>query len=473
MRDLLQQTEDSIHARCLLRPSHPILVAASGGLDSMVLLDLLHRLATKHRWRLMIAHFNHRLRGRSSQADERLVRRTAEKLQLPIVVERADVREFARIHKISVEMAARQLRHDFLARTATRRKIPTVALAHHADDQLELFFLRLLRGSGGEGLAGMQCRSPCPANRRIQLVRPLLDVPKAALREYARSRHITFREDVSNASLDFQRNRIRHELIPLLKQKYQPALDKIIPRVMEIIGAEAEVVGNLALAWLGNSPAGVWSPAFRRSEALLGAFAKLPVAVQRRCIQFQLIRHGIAPEFDLVEHLRLKPERAINVGSKAGSLVLVLRDSAGRLHLKQSKATVFMPGSLELDLAGEEREAFFHGVNIRWRLIPSKRSSRPNPASSREKFDADKVGPHIVLRHWQPGDRFQPIGMPSAVKLQDIFTNQKVPRQQRRELVFAATAQGEVFWVEGLRISEQFKLTRNTKQCLHWAWKRY
>src|SRR5439155_17452312 len=101
----------------------------------MVLLDLLHRLATKHRWRLMIAHFNHRLRGRSSQADERLVRRTAEKLQLPIVVERADVREFARIHKISVEMAARQLRHDFLARTATRRKIPTVALAHHADDQ--------------------------------------------------------------------------------------------------------------------------------------------------------------------------------------------------------------------------------------------------------------------------------------------------------------------------------------------------
>src|SRR5690349_18663124 len=112
----------------------------------MVLLQLLHKLAPKHRWKLTIAHYNHQLRGRSSDADERLVRNVAVKYRLPIAVAEGNVRKFAKSRGISIEMAARSLRHDFLAQTATRLKIPTIAVAHHADDQLELFFLRLLRG---------------------------------------------------------------------------------------------------------------------------------------------------------------------------------------------------------------------------------------------------------------------------------------------------------------------------------------
>src|SRR5439155_18233268 len=149
---------------------------------------------------------------------EGLVRRAAEKLRLTVLVERAEVRQFARAHKLSLEMAARKLRHDFLARAAAQKSIPTVALAHHADDQLELFFLRLLRGSGGEGLAGMKWRNRSPSNPQIELVRPLLDLPKAPLREFAIQKHIKFREDASNKCLDFRRNRIRHELLPLLRR---------------------------------------------------------------------------------------------------------------------------------------------------------------------------------------------------------------------------------------------------------------
>jgi len=183
--DLLDHIDQSIKSHRLFGSRQPILVAVSGGLDSMVLLSALHELSPKHGWKLSVAHFNHQLRGRSSDADERLVRRTAGGLGLRIVTERADVRKFATAHRVSIEMAARKLRHDFLARTALRWKISTAALAHHADDQLELFFLRLLRGSGGEGLAGMKWRNASPSNPNIQLVRPLLDLPKSSLREFA------------------------------------------------------------------------------------------------------------------------------------------------------------------------------------------------------------------------------------------------------------------------------------------------
>jgi len=132
------------------------------------------------------------------------------------------VKEFAKKTKLSVEMAARKLRHDFFARTAKERKIRVMALAHHADDQVELFFLRVLRGAGGEGLAGMKWRSPSPVDSKIMLVRPLLDATKAELRGFAREGKILFREDATNTSLDRPRNRIRNELLPLLLRHYQP-----------------------------------------------------------------------------------------------------------------------------------------------------------------------------------------------------------------------------------------------------------
>jgi tRNA(Ile)-lysidine synthase len=420
----------------LVSKDEPLLVGVSGGVDSMVRMHLLAQGS-----RVEVAHLNHRLRGKSSDADERLVRRMAEKLGLTCHVERVEVKTAAREHKLSIEMAARQCRHEFYARVATQRGIRKIALAHHADDQVELFFVRLLRGAGPEGLAGMPEMSPSPVDPSLTIVRPLLGLTKEEIRDYATEHKIPFREDASNASVSILRNRIRHKLIPLLKRGYQPGLTQTILRAMDLIGAESEYVAQ-------------------ESERHGDPFENLPLALQRRRIQEQLYAAGIEANFDLIEELRLNPGMSISVNPEQ----LVARDASGSLKTSQVphwstdsvSVSVAKPGSID-----------FAGVTIRWSTTSGK------PAKNSEYFDADRIGGSVIVRHWQPGDRFQPIGMPAAVKLQDLFTNLKVSRDKRHGLVVASTASGEIFWVEGVRIGEKFKIGPSTKRRLKWSWRRH
>ena len=453
MSEFLQRLESEIQSRCRLGRGEKILAAVSGGLDSMTLLHVLHSLAGKWRWKIVVAHFNHQLRGRSSDADEKLVRKTAVNLGLPFVAACADVKQFAQVSKISVEMAARKLRHEFFARVASERKISTVALAHHADDQVELFFLRVLRGAGGEGLAGMKWRSPSPVNLKVRLVRPLLGCSKTEILAYARGNKISFREDATNVSNDYLRNRIRNELLPLLRGHYQRGLARSVLRLMEIVGAEAEAVGQLTENW---------------SKLRRPVFGKLPVAIQRRVLQAQLTRLAVSPDFELVESLRQAPGVAVSTGPNLS----VARDVAGGIVIKKSlPAAGFNAKQLALNLTGRAGDAQFDGVVLSWRLGANRQKVQLK--SGREFFDADAIGGRFTLRHWRPGDRFQPIGLPAAVKLQDLFTNAKIPRDRRRDLIVAAAAAGEIFWVEGLRISENFKLTAETRCRLVWCWRRH
>jgi tRNA(Ile)-lysidine synthase len=458
--DLLQRTATAIRQHQLFAPGQKIMVAVSGGADSMVLLHLLNSLAPKNNWRLSVAHFNHQLRGRASKADEHLVRRTAKKLHLPFFVGRADVMSVATRSKISIEMAARHLRHAFFARAARRHKIRTLALAHHADDQVELFFLRLLRGTGGTGIAGMVSLGTSAADSNLSLARPLLGFGKSDLVGFAESVGITFREDKSNRSSDHLRNRIRNELMPLLKEHYQPGLNAALLRLMEIIGAESAVAEDLARKWLENNRALGRTRSAKR-------FSSLNIAVQRKVLQQQLIKLGIIPDFGLVEALRESVEKWTSV-----SLGLsIARDLTGMLSLRRSNPLHFKANELKLTLSNRAGGATFAGRKFRWSIKKSLgfKGFLP-PQSMTEFFDADKIGSKIILRHWRAGDRFQPIGMPSPVKLQDLFVNLKIPAARRRELVLATNQKGDIFWVESLRIADPFKLTPGTRRQLSWQW---
>jgi tRNA(Ile)-lysidine synthase len=454
--DLVNWAEKSILARRLFHRGEAVLAAVSGGLDSMVLLHVLERLARVHGWQIHVAHFNHQLRGRSSDADQRLVQRTAAQLSLPFIAGRADVRGYSRSHNVSLEMAARKLRHDFLARAARQQKIRSIALAHHADDQVELFFLRLLRGAGGEGLAGMKWQGPSPSDSKITLARPLLGQSKAALHNYAKVERIRFREDATNAQLDIFRNRIRHELLPLLAKNYQPALTRVILRQMEIIGAESAFVNEAAVDWLRLK---------RRPE-----FETLPLAVQRRCLQIQLLHQGITVNFELVERIRETADYRVAVNDGLS----VCRDVNGNVQFRSPEQSGFRDTQIEVDLSGREGEIVFENTRITWE---SKRAnSGIFRASQRvancEFFDAEKVGSSVILRHWRPGDRFQPLGMAFSVKLQDLFTNQKVLRAKRHQLILGESTAGELFWVEDMRLAERFKLDKSTIRLLKWRWQR-
>ena len=449
---MVQRVERLIIERGLLANGDVALVAVSGGVDSMVMLHVLHLLSAKHKWKLVVAHLNHRLRGQAADLDEKFVALHAAKLGLRCEVAREDVKEFARTRKLSIEMAARELRHEFLARTARALGIGKIALAHHADDQVELFFLRLLRGAGTQGLGGMQTLSPSPADRRVHLVRPLLRESKAALTRFAKAETIPFRKDATNASPDILRNRIRHKLLPLLEKEFQPQLSTTVLRSMELLRDEAGFVTHEAARWLSDA----------RSAK---SFDKLHVALQRRILQVQLLTHAIVPQFEHIESLRFKPGEWLSLGAET----FCRRNADGRVELRKPSGAAMTDNESSL-LLGRKGTATFESLNLHWQ----ERAGRKLPVKTtgKEVFDRRAVGDPVLLRHWRPGDRFQPIGMRQAVKLQDLFVNQKIPRECRHKLVLATTASGEIFWVEGLRIGDNFKVTPATKHTLEWRWRR-
>ena len=449
---MLLEKVDAIAPKILGRKSR-LLIAVSGGVDSMVLLHALHRLAPTHAWSLIIAHLNHRLRGQSGDADERLVKNAARGLRLPIIAQRADVRALAKSGNQSIEMAARHVRHAFLAAAAKENRIETIVTAHHADDQVELFFIRLLRGAGTDGLSGMEPVSASPADPNVRIARPLLGVTRAEIQEYARAERIAWREDASNDSLNHLRNRVRHKLLPLLKRDFQPALREVILRTIELLEPEADFSAAAALHWLHDHDQ---------------PFERLHKAVQRRVLQIQLIQQSLAPDFDLIEWLRAYPGKPCCVeGGKA-----VHRTREGDVIVSGETPPTFWVRSVEVVLAKKQGRVIIGPVAISWRVRNVSVSPRLTSESGVEFFDANTVGDEIVLRHWQPGDRFQPIGMAAAVKVQDLFTNAKVPRSERHRRLIAATPRGEIFWVEGVRISERHKIRAQTCRILEWRWRR-
>ena len=455
MSQFADRVRERVLERKLLAAGDSVLVAVSGGLDSIVLLDVLHDLAAAQNWNLAVAHFNHQLRGRSSDADERFVRQTAERLGLPFKAGRAKVRDIAAQRGLSIEMAARQCRHQFLADAATALQMRKVALAHHADDQVELFFLRLFRGAGPEGLSGMRCISLSPANRQVELIRPMLSFTRAEIEAAASDRRLRHRVDVSNNRRDHERNRIRHELLPHLQQ-FRPGFKRMVLRLVEILAAESDFVE-------GKTPEASIEPG--------AEFESLHLALQRRWLRSECMRLGFAPDFELVEALRTRPGQPVMLD--AGRIVC--RNSTGKIVVREPTRPKFRSGNKVVDLAEGEGSTTFAGVTFAWRIGAwtgwALNAKTPMHTPMRERFDGDTVGSPIRLRHWQPGDRFQPIGMPASVKLQDLFVNLKVPPTRRRKLVVAETAGGEIFWVDGMRIGESFKIRQVTTRCLEWRWR--
>lgn len=273
----------------------PYLIGVSGGRDSMVLLHWLIGLGYK---KLIVCHLNHKLRGRSSHADARLVEKLAGKYQLDFEVGAANVRAFAKKKKISIETAAREARYSFFAKAAKRHRCHTIFLAHHADDLVETFLLNLIRGAGLTGLAAMRNVSSRHIDGvELTIVRPLLSVWRSDIDKYVRERHLKFREDATNKNLAPTRNRIRNRIIPYLEKTLGRNIRHNIWRTAMIVAEEEK--------WLDSEV-----PDATNAHLSGPRLRALPVALQRRAILKWLRANDISDVgFDVIERVRSLADR--------------------------------------------------------------------------------------------------------------------------------------------------------------------
>lgn len=281
------------------------LVGVSGGRDSVA---LLHALVEAGFRRLIVCHLNHALRGRAAAADAKFVRALAARLGLEALVEKTDVARLAKETGQSIETAARQARYAFFARVARERRCRTLFLAHHAGDQVETFLFNLFRGTGRAGLGGMGRESfREESGVRLRLLRPMLGIWRSEIDGYLHARRLRFREDASNSTPEFTRNRIRHDLLPVLEQVFGRDVRGAVWRAAEILREEEAWLSHLTEV-AGESPA---------EEMALPLLKKQPSALQRRRIMAWLRQNGVPNAgFREVETVRSMLEAATDAPAK-------------------------------------------------------------------------------------------------------------------------------------------------------------
>ena len=452
MKDLTAMTREFVRSQRLIRRGERAVVAVSGGVDSVVLLEVLFQVSTALGFELTVAHVHHGLRP-EADGDEEFVRQVALERQLRFRSSRIAVADEASKTGESVEMAGHRLRHAILASVAVEESAPLVALAHHADDQAELVLLRLLRGAGGDGIGGMGRLDRSPSDARVRLFRPFVDVKKGAIIDFAKQQGLEWREDVSNVSREFLRNRVRHELLPILERDFHPGIRSTLARTAVIASAESELVEKLGLNWL-KAPG-------RR------LFSRLHVAIQRAVVRQQAWSLGVDLDFDSIERLRL----TVTPVSVPGGIHLV-RLTSGRLE-RWHPYPENQAGEISVELDSFPQTTDWGSTRIEWSIREwSGTMPLPGMPPCTQWFDAEAVGSPIRLRHWRPGDRFHSLGLPGPARLQNLFVNRKVPSGFRRQLVVAETCVGDIFWVESLPPGEPFKVTLGTRRVLEWNWNR-
>ena len=437
-------------ASLFLKHCH-ILVAVSGGVDSMVLLHCLKLLSNykQYEWKVSAAHFNHMLRGTESHKDQALVSNYAKKLKVK-AVQGEWKQDAILIKEHGIEMAARVSRYKFLAKTSKKLRCEHIATAHHSDDQVETFLWRLMRGAGGKGLGGAQPSSSLTIDKNINLARPLLNFSKKELLEYARDNSIPFREDHTNTNTKYLRNKIRKNLIPYLKRNYRTNIETSILQSQDLVFTDADYSSESAIRWL---EADTRDP-----------FANLHKAVKRWIVWHQLIQFNIEPQYSLIEDLIGSVGKSICVCEETRATL----GSNGILRLKKFDRLYFDELQTLIQLKSKWTTHNFGKTQIKCKVTPQNKLNTP----SEEVFDAHYLGKHILLRYWQPGDRFQPIGCKHNAKLQDLFTNAKIGAREKRSCIVACTSDGFPFWVQGLRIGELAKITSKTTKFLHWKWRK-
>lgn len=471
--DLESRVLSFIEEHRLLAGQHQLVVAVSGGQDSVCLLHILVSLQERLKLKLHVAHLNHQLRGAESAADAQYVAQLAKQLGVPATLEERDVKDYQARQRLSLEEAAREVRYTFLAQVARSIGADRVAVGHTTDDHIETILMHLIRGAGTRGLRGLQPSSQWQsAGASLTIVRPLLRVSRQETADYCHDYPTRF--DSSNLLLLPLRNRIRQQLLPLLRS-YNPGVTEALLRMAHIAGDD--------LAFLEKEGSRLWdSIAQREGDTIIlskAGLLDLPAALQRH-----LLRTAIAEllgnlkdiEARHIEEIRALLTRAAGKRlSLPGGLVFVIEYQQFRLSLDTGSLSPFpvLDNEFVLKIPGETR---LPGWRVQATVISRKGEGLVNGLIAREQMadkdrdftaciDRDKAGAKVLVRCRQPGDRLQPLGMSQPKTLGEFMIDAKIPRSWRQGIPIVCSPQ-HILWVVGWRIDDRVKVTRDTKATL-------
>ncbi|MCY4528295.1 MAG: tRNA lysidine(34) synthetase TilS [Chloroflexi bacterium] len=465
-------TRFELEVRTAVKAAHltgkRLVIAVSGGPDSLAMLYALHSLREELGLALQVAHLDHRLRGEDSTADAEFVAQTCAKLGIDCTVESEDVPAFQREHRMSLEEAAREVRYRFLARVSERAGADAVALGHTSDDQVETVLMNVIRGSGLRGLRGMMSTSKRKIGGiDVTLFRPLLNLAKLDTIANCEALALNPRIDESNLSTEMTRNKVRLELLPLLRQ-LNPALGKAVLRLSrnaeDALGVVDKAV-DAAWAEVMTDEGGV----FRIDRE---KFRAVDTAVRTHLVMRVLSQ--FKGDVKGIERVHIEDVTRAVLDSPGTRLHL---PEGLRLAVEQQSAVIFAgddaatTGSLVASPLAVPGTTAVGGWRITTERIETSSANCPcnegEPSHDRfvERFGCAVEGASLAVRSRVPGDRFQPLGMAGTKKLKDFMIDEKIPNSQRDSVPLIVTSKG-IAWVVGWRIAEWAKVKDDESECL-------
>ncbi len=456
---LSNQVKRTIDRYHLLEKGDRVIVGVSAGVDSMVLLHLLNAHREAFDLSLIVAHVNHGLRPEESEEEAELVRKESAQLGCPFEYGHFDVKEFQILRNLSLQDAARRIRFHFFNDLLRKHHAQKIALGHHADDQVETVLLRLIRGSGLEGLKGI-----LPI-REGRIIRPLLEVWRKEIESFAKEKGVPFLSDSSNQKDRYLRNRIRHVLIPFIERDYQPNFKEIILRTSGFLREEdyLEKGAREAHKEMMKEEKGIHS--FKFSE-----YQSLHPAIRWRVIKKLL--EGIQSTETVLEEEGGLDVHQVYQKLQSSSPSFLLEFPQGFWMKKQYDTVLLGKGRIkpvppfEVDLICPGRTFIAEiGKEVVVKIINLDKSGSYNGPPTAALMNYESLQFPLKIRNFRPGDRFQPLGTKGTQKLKAFFIDHKVPRFERPNIPLLISGE-RIAWVIGYRINEQVKVTEKTERVL-------
>jgi tRNA(Ile)-lysidine synthase len=436
----------------LLKPNDSVLLAVSGGADSTALLHLFDFYRQKFGAGLHIAHLNHMIRKKDADLDAKYVQGLAKNLDVSITIETVDVQAFAKENKLGLEAAARQIRYDFFERVANKVGASKIAVGHTADDNVETFLMRLVRGAGLKGLCGIP-------PRRGRIIRPLIKIWRREIEDYVGGLKLVPRRDYTNFETKYMRNRIRMKLISQLKL-YNLNIKEIILQTILLLTEDSEYLEAKAEEALVQTSISCKPEEIRLAITKL---QKLENPIQGHLIRkaIEIIKgdtsdltythiYNVLNKIDASERWELHLPGGIYVVGSQNELI-ICREKPEVAPSRSYYYSLSVPGEVEIKELGKKMRAEFLENKIE--------EKDPNVAF----VDYAPLGKDLTVRNKRDGDRFQPLGMKGSKKLQDFFVDEKIP-VELRDSIPIIESQGKIIWVGGMRIDERSKVTKDTKK---------